>query len=110
MALGGKLGRNAPYGAGRYMGGAAGGAKRSPQSFVTALLHDDVIGYTDTSRAAQLSIIPKRTRTYFAPYKPGSAQRIPPMADRANPNNVRATLVARSKILLTTLQKQGASS
>jgi hypothetical protein len=90
----------------RFMGDGAGAAKPGPQSFITGLLHSDVTAFTHTSRAIALSTIPKRTRTYFAPYKPGTAQRIPSLADRANPNNVRATLVARSKLLLTTIQKQ----
>jgi len=103
MALGG---RTRAMNNVRWMGDMASAPKRGPQSFITGLLHQDVTDLTHTSRAIELSTIPKRTRTYFAPYKPGTAQRIPSLADRANPNNVRATLVARSKLLLTTIQKQ----
>lgn len=78
--------------------------RRGPQSFTRELLLDDVLGWTRGERAAELSVIPKRTHTYFAPYKPGTAQRIPPVintgyaSDYANAERTRLTLVARARM------------
>lgn len=78
--------------------------RTGPQSFTRRLLLDDVLGWTRGERAAELSVIPKRSHTYFAPYKPGSAQRVPPVintgygAEYATSQRVRLTLVARARM------------
>jgi hypothetical protein len=79
----------------------------NPQSArVTALLRGDVLSFTRTRRAAELAAFPSSVnRTYFGDYKPGSAQRIPPLintgagAEYATQERVRSTLVARARLL-----------
>jgi hypothetical protein len=79
--------------------------RRGPQAFITGLLRGDVLGYTITHRAAELSAQPMFTsRTYYGAYKPGTAQRIPPLipsgygGDYASSERVRSTLVARARL------------
>lgn len=78
--------------------------RRGPQSFTRRLLVDDVLDWTHGERAAELSVIPKRSHTYFAPYRPGTAQRIPPVINTgygrqyANAERTRLTLVARARM------------
>ena len=104
MALGSRL--NVSYGDSRFLGGAAGVARKSPQHFIVGLLRRDVLDVTRTRRAAELNVIPKRTRSYLGPHKPGVAQRIPPMLpEPQNYAKVRDTLVARSRLLRTVESK-----
>jgi len=80
-----------------------------PQSFTRRLLLGDVVGWTHGERAAELSVIPKRTHTYFGPYKPGTAQRIPPLIntgygpDYSSSERVRIALVARARLFRSSL-------
>lgn len=84
---------------------------RGPQSFLDELDRQDVIGFTRTQRAAELSAQPSMvSRTYFGAYKPGTAQRIPPAintgygAQYASSERVRSTLVARARIFASSLR------
>jgi len=125
MALGSKLGMNAPYGAARFMGGAAGAAKASPQHFLV----NDQLNYihevTHSPRAAELLVVPKRSRTYWGRYTPKTAARITfgvGAEDAGNPfgtghltdgtafnfRRVRETLVARSRLFRSVTAKQPA--
>jgi hypothetical protein len=86
------------------------GPRQGPQSFTRGLLLADVRGATLDERAAELSVIPKRSHTYFGPYKPGSAQRIPPLIptgygrDYASEERVRTALVARARLFRSSQQ------
>jgi hypothetical protein len=81
-----------------------------PQSFTRRLLLGDVLGWTRGERAAELSVIPKRTHTYFGAYKPGSAQRIPPVIntgygpDYPTSERVRTALVSRARMFRSALE------
>jgi hypothetical protein len=82
-----------------------------PQSFTRRLLLGDVVGWTQDERAAELVAFPSSVnRTYFGPYKPGTAQRIPPMintgygSDYALRERVRVALVARARLFRSSLQ------
>src|SRR4051794_17265509 len=119
MALGSPLGRNAPYGAGRFMGGAAGMARRSPQHALVNDQLDYVRTVTLSSRAAELAVMPKRSRTYFGRHTPATAARITGGIGAGDPGNpwgtgalnasngpynyrrVRETLIARSRLFRT---------
>lgn len=76
-----------------------------PQSFTVGMLLGDVLAWTRGERAAELSVIPKRTHTFFGPYKPGTAQRIPPIINTGygrnyatNSERIRRSLVARARM------------
>lgn len=87
-----------------------GAPRWGPQSFTRGLLRGDVLAWTHDERAAELSVIPKRTHTYFGPYKPGTAQRIPPLVntgygrDYATAERVRTALVARAQMFKSALR------
>jgi hypothetical protein len=80
--------------------------KRGPQSFITGLLAGDVLGWTRTARAAELAWFPGQvSRTYYGDYRPGTAQRVPPMLpEEPNYRRVRETLVSRARLLRSSLQ------
>jgi hypothetical protein len=88
--------------------------RRGPQSFTVAMLLGDVLGWTRGERAAELSVIPKRTHTYFGAYKPGTAQRIPPVINTGygsqypTDERVRVALVARARMFASSLLIRGA--
>jgi hypothetical protein len=121
VALGGARGRGAPYGAGRYLGGAAGAAKKSPQHFLVNDQRDYVLGITRSFRAAELLNVPKRSRTLWSRKTPKTAVRITTgigavdagepfgtgQLDRSpyNFRRVRETLVARSRLFRTVAAK-----
>jgi hypothetical protein len=79
----------------------------NPQSsLLTRLLRGDVLSWTKTTRAAELAAFPSSvSRTYFGPFKPGSAQRLPPIINTddgtgyASSERLRTTLVARARLL-----------
>jgi hypothetical protein len=113
VALGSNPGQG-PYGAGRYLGGSAGGAKRSPQHRLVNDQLDYIRTVTRSFRAAELVAMPKRSRTYWGRYTPTTAARIAtgvgptdagmPWSTGAlggqayNFRRVRETLVARSRL------------
>jgi hypothetical protein len=88
--------------------------RRGPQSFTVGMLLGDVLGWTRGERAAELSVIPKRTHTYFGAYKPGTAQRIPPVINTGygskypTDERVRVALVARARMFASSLLIRGA--
>lgn len=80
--------------------------KRGPQSFLNELLRRDVLGYTMTRRARDLGHQPMLVHnTYYGDYRPGTAQRIPPVintgygGEYATSERVRSTLIARARLL-----------
>lgn len=91
--------------------------KRGPQSFLTGLLARDVGDVTLRTRRVPELVVNAGvySRTYFAPYRPGTAQRIPPLlgtgygADYATDERVRTTLVARSRLFKSATQVQPAN-
>jgi hypothetical protein len=80
--------------------------RRGPQSGLTELASAQVLSATVGSpRAPVVAVVPKRSRTYFGDYRPGSAQRIPPVVNTGygryaftDSENLRRTLVARARI------------
>jgi hypothetical protein len=127
VALGSPHGLDgAAYGDGRFMGGSAGAAKRSPQHFLV----NDQLNYirtvTRSFRAAELIVMPKRTRTYWGRYTPKTAARLAggvgptdagaPFAGTGllngghafNLRRVRETLVARSRLFKSIAAQQRA--
>ncbi len=121
MALGSATGRGAPYGAGRYMGGRSGGAARSPQHFLVNAQLNYIGEVTRSFRAAELLVIPKRSRTYFGPKTPKTAARIAsgpdsvllsgefgttqPGGAQYNFRRVRETLLARARLFRSVAAK-----
>lgn len=91
--------------------------RRGPQSTLNELLLGDVVAWTKTHRAAELAAFSSSvSRTYFGAYRPGTAQRIPPListgygAQYADSERIRATLVARAALLRSSLVlNQGAT-
>jgi hypothetical protein len=122
MALGGPIGLNSPYGAPRFMGGGAGVAKRSPQHFIVNDQLNYIRAITRSFRAAELLVMPKRSRTYWGRYTPKTAARIAGGVGSAtagepfgtgdleghayNFRRVRETLVARSRLFRSVAAKQ----
>jgi hypothetical protein len=81
-----------------------------PQSFTRGLLLGDVLAWTRGERAAELVAFPSSvSRTYFGAYRPGSAQRIPPLLNTGYGHNyaagerVRTALVARARLFRSSL-------
>jgi hypothetical protein len=80
--------------------------RRGPQGGLTELASRQILDATVGSpRAPVVAIIPKRTRTYFGDYRPGTAQRIPPIVNTGygryaftDSERLRRTLVARARI------------
>jgi hypothetical protein len=96
------------YGADRLLPRAP---RRGPQSGLTRLLRGDVLAWTRTARAAELAVFPGLvSRTYYGHYRPGSAQRLPPMIpEEPQYRRVRETIVARARLLRSSLQLGGRS-
>jgi hypothetical protein len=126
MALGHGRGMGAPYGAGRWLGGSAGAAKRSPQHFLVNDQLDYIRTVTRSFRAAELTVIPKRTRTAWRRDTPKTAARIAGGIGATDPGEpfssgrlaedksynyrrVRETLVARSRLFRSVAAKRGAT-
>jgi hypothetical protein len=79
--------------------------RRGPQSFTRDLMRAQVLEATIGSpRAPIVAVVPKRSRTYFGDYRPGTAQRIPPVINTGygglaftDSERLRRTLVARAR-------------
>lgn len=84
--------------------------RRGPQGKINELFRGDVLAWTKTTRAAELAAFPSSvSRTYFGSYRPGTAQRIPPLintgygAQYADSERIRGTLVSRAQLFRSSL-------
>ncbi len=108
----------------RWEGGSAGAPKRGPQHFLV----NDQLRYvhevTRSFRAAELTVVPRRTRTYNLRWTPKTAVRLetgireqpgaPPWGTSEqtsgyNLRRVRETLVARSRLIRTVERAPGSA-